>query len=362
MRYRLFGRSGLRVSELCLGTMTFGPEWGWGADKDTSHEIYRMFRDAGGTFIDTADRYTDGTSEEYLGDFIDGHREEVVLATKYTDGALSGETAHPNAAGNSRKRMTEAVEASLRRLNTDYIDLLWVHAWDFMTPVEEVMRGLDDLVRQGKVLYIGLSDAPAWVAARANTMAELRGWTPFTGLQIEYNLTERTPERDLLPMAQALSILPVAWSPLASGLLTGKYTQSSGDGAAPENGDAGESRRLDVAAFKERSDRNLAIARAVDEVASEVGRPSAQVAINWVRQKGVLPILGATKPRHMESNLAALAFTLGDEHLDRLDDASAIDLGFPHDFLTGTQAVTYGGFYDRIDADLHGAPLHWTAR
>ncbi len=210
MRYRLFGRSGLRVSELCLGTMTFGPERGGGADEDTSCEIYRMFRDAGGTFIDTADRDTDRTSEEYLGDFIDGHRAEVVLATRYTDGSLSGETAHPNAAGNSRERMTEAVEASLRRLNTDDIDLLWVHAWDFMTPVEEVMRGLDDLVRQGKALYVGLSNAPAWVAARANTMAEFRGWTPFTGLQVEYNLTERTPERDLLPMAQALGILPVA--------------------------------------------------------------------------------------------------------------------------------------------------------
>src|ERR1700723_895712 len=220
MKYRLLGNSGLRVSEAALGTMTFGDDWGWGAAKDEARKVYDAFREAGGNFIDTANLYTNGTSESFLGEFMEGHRQSVVLATKYTN-AFPG--TDPNAAGNQRKNMMQAVEASLKRLKTDYIDLYWVHIWDQLTPVEEVMRGLDDLVRAGKVLYTGISDAPAWWIAQANPLAHLRGWSAFAGLQIEYILIERTVERELIPMAAALGLGVTAWSPLARGLLSGKY-------------------------------------------------------------------------------------------------------------------------------------------
>jgi aryl-alcohol dehydrogenase-like predicted oxidoreductase len=193
MNYQLLGRSGLRVSDLCLGTMTFGEDWGWGAAKDEARKIYDGFREAGGNFIDTANLYTNGASERFVGEFIAGCREEVVVATKYTN-AAPGKDA--NAGGNQRKNMAQAVEASLRRLGTDYLDLYWLHIWDQITPAEEVMRAFDDLVRAGKVLYIGVSDAPAWVVAKSNTLAELRGWTRYVGLQIEYSLLERTVERE----------------------------------------------------------------------------------------------------------------------------------------------------------------------
>ncbi|MGB6449882.1 MAG: aldo/keto reductase, partial [Steroidobacteraceae bacterium] len=220
MRYRLLGNSGLRVSELCLGTMTFGDDWGWGAGTEAAKVIYDAYREAGGNFIDTANLYTNGTSERLLGEFMQGHRESLVLATKYGNAAPGSD---PNAAGNHRKSMVQAVEASLKRLKTDYIDLYWLHIWDQMTPLEEIMRGFDDLARAGKILYAGISDAPAWWIARGNTVAELRGWTQFVGLQIEYSLLERTPERELLPMAHALGLGVTAWSPLAGGMLTGKY-------------------------------------------------------------------------------------------------------------------------------------------
>ena len=220
MKYRLLGKSGLRVSEVSLGTMTFGDEWGWGSPKAEAQKVYETYREAGGNFIDTANFYTNGTSETFLGEFMQGHRESVVLATKYSHAAPGND---PNAAGNHRKSMMHAVEVSLKRLQTDYIDLYWVHIWDGITPVEEVMRGLDDLVRQGKVLYVGISDAPAWWVAQANTLAELRGWTQFIGLQLEYSLIERTVERELIPMAKALNLGVLAFSPLAGGFLTGKY-------------------------------------------------------------------------------------------------------------------------------------------
>ncbi len=220
MNYRLFGNSGLRVSEVSLGTMTFGEDWGWGTAKEEARKIYDAYREAGGNFVDTANLYTNGTSETLVGEFIRDHRQSVVLATKYTN-AMAG--TDPNAAGNHRKSMVQALEASLRRLKTDYIDLYWLHIWDQMTPVEEVMRAFDDLVRQGKVLYIGVSDAPAWWIAQANTLAELRGWTQFIGLQIEYSLIERTVERELIPMGKAFKLGLVAWSPLAGGVLSGKY-------------------------------------------------------------------------------------------------------------------------------------------
>src|SRR5215471_18509336 len=225
LRYRLLGHSGLRVSEACLGTMTFGEDWGWGSSKDESRNVYDAYRATGGNFIDTANVYTNGSSETFLGEFMQGHRESMVLATKFAN-AMQGTDA--NAAGNHRKSMMQAVEASLKRLKTDYIDVYWMHIWDRLTPVEEVMRGLDDLVRAGKVLYLGISDAPAWWIAGANTLAQLRGWTAFVGLQIEYSLIERTVERELIPMARAFDVGVVAWSPLASGLLSGKYHGGAG--------------------------------------------------------------------------------------------------------------------------------------
>ena len=286
MRYKLLGNSGLRVSELCLGTMTFGEDWGWGASLDECKTIYAAFREAGGNFIDTANIYTDGTSEKYIGELIASEREAIVVATKYSNGTPSSD---PNGAGNHRKRMMQSVEASLKRLNTDYIDVLWAHAWDFTTPPEEVMRSFDDLVRQGKVLYIGISDAPAWVVAQCNTIADLRGWTPFIGLQIEYSLLQRTVERELLPMARSLDVGITAWSPLAMGWLTGKYTKDNGNQ---------ESKRLDaegMSDFVTQSDRNHTIARAVDEVAAQIGCSAAQVALSWLLHQGTIPIVGARK-------------------------------------------------------------------
>jgi aryl-alcohol dehydrogenase-like predicted oxidoreductase len=227
VKYQLLGKSGLRVSELCLGAMTFGEEWGWGASKEECHKIFNAYVDAGGNFIDTANKYTEGTSEKYIGEFISSDRDRFVLATKYTSNTRRGD---PNAGGNHRKNMIQSLEASLKRVNTDYIDLYWVHAWDALTPIEEMMRALDDMVRSGKILYIGISDAPAWIVSQVNTLANLKGWTEFTGLQIEYSLIERTPERELLPMADALNIGVTAWSPLGGGFLTGKYNKSNREG------------------------------------------------------------------------------------------------------------------------------------
>lgn len=336
MRYKLLGRSGLRVSELCLGTMTFGEDWGWGASKEESREIYDAFLTAGGNFIDTANLYTNGTSEKYVGEFLGSDRQRMVLATKYTN-AMPG--TDPNAAGNHRKSMVQAVEASLKRLNTDYIDLYWLHIWDFLTPVEEVMRAFDDLVRAGKILYAGISDAPAWVVARANTIAELRGWTPFIGLQIEYSLIQRAPERELLPMAQELDIGVTAWAPLASGVLTGKYSDPEFD----------EPKRIQDAKLDERKAR---IVDAVRAVAADIGHSPAQVAINWVlQQQGVIPIIGARTLKQVNDNLNSLLFKLTPEDMKRLTDASQIELGFPHDFFARdmVRGFVYGGMRELID-------------
>ena len=211
MRYRLFGSSGLRVSEICLGTMSFGQDWGFGADEPTSHTVLDTYLDRGGNFLDTANKYHNGQTEEYLGRWLGSRRDRMVIATKYT---LSMDHTDPNASGNHRKSLVRAVEGSLRRLQTDHIDLLWVHAWDDQTPWQETVRALDDLVRAGKILYVGVSDTPAWVVSSCNVFAELRGWSPFIGLQIEYSLLQRTPERDLLPMAEHFGMSVVAWGPL----------------------------------------------------------------------------------------------------------------------------------------------------
>ena len=338
MNYQLLGKSGLRVSDLCLGTMTFGEEWGWGANREESKAIFDAFVSAGGNFIDTADGYTNGTSEKMVGDFIGGERERFVVATKYSFNSHPGD---PNAGGNHRKHMVEALHGSLRRLDTDYIDLYWVHAWDEMTPVEEVMRALDDMVRAGKVLYVGISDAPAWWIARANTLAEWRGWTPFTALQIEYNLVERTPERELIPMAGALGLGVTAWSPLASGWLTGKYLVKSK-----------EERRLEkTPQFARRNQRSEAIARAVVKVAKAAGKSPAQVALNWLRARNAtIPILGARTRAQFHDNMRCLGWSLNAKQLAQLDEVSRIEPGFPMDFLQKpfVRDFLHGGLYERI--------------
>src|ERR1700693_3247181 len=301
MKYRLLGKSGLRVSEASLGTMTFGDEWGWGSPKAEAQKVYETYREAGGNLIDTANFYTTGTSEKFLGEFMEGHRESVVLATKYSNAAPGND---PNAAGNHRKSMVQAVEASLKRLQTEYIDLYWVHIWDGITPVEEVMRGLDDLVRQGKVLYVGISDAPAWWIAQANTLAQLRGWSPFVGLQIEYSLIERTVERELVPMAKALNLGLTAWSPLARGILTGKYHgHGSSGGSRPE--------RDTVEGLMPEKQRTERIVAAIKTVSDETGRSMAEIALAWLRYRpvAVIPIIGARKLSQLQDNLASLELT-----------------------------------------------------
>jgi aryl-alcohol dehydrogenase-like predicted oxidoreductase len=319
MHYRLLGNSGLKVSELALGAMTFGTETGIGVDKEESRRVYDRFRDAGGNFIDTANVYAGGTSEKFLGEFMANERERLVLATKYTGPTRSRDV---NAAGNSRKNMMDSVHDSLKRLNTEYIDLYWVHARDYLTPIDEVMRGLDDLVRAGKVLYIGVSDTPAWVVSQANTMAELRGWSRFIGLQIRYSLVDRTVERELLPMARALDLAVTPWGVVGSGVLTGKYNRDAGA--------EGRARRREMV-----TDRSLKIAAEVIAIAEEVGATPSQVAIAWVRQGegNIIPLVGARTLDQLEDNLGCLELTLSDDHKERLDEVSAITPGFPHDML-----------------------------
>ncbi|MEP7358631.1 MAG: aldo/keto reductase [Anaerolineales bacterium] len=346
MNYQLLGRSGLRVSDLCLGTMTFGEDWGWGASQAASRAIFEAYTAAGGNFIDTSCNYTNGTSEKYVGEFIAAQRDYFVVATKYS---LSARAADPNAGGNHRKNMVQSVEASLRRLNTDAIDLLWLHMWDGLTPIEEVMRALDDLVRAGKVLYVGISDTPAWVISRANMLADLRGWSPFVGLQAPYSLADRSLERELLPMARALELAVTPWGLLEGGELTGKY---GAPGAAPGAAPGGEPRRSNRA-----DPANLALGEVVKTVAAEIGHSPSQVAINWVRQQGdarhapIIPILGARTAAQLTDNLGCLEFELGPEHLQRLRAASPLQLGFPRSFLESdhVRGLIFGSTFAQID-------------
>jgi aryl-alcohol dehydrogenase-like predicted oxidoreductase len=343
MRYKLLGSSGLRVSELCLGTMTFGEEWGWGASKEESRAMFDAFTEAGGNFIDTANHYTNGTSEQFVGEFIAHNRHRFVLATKYT---LSGTPDDPNAGGNHRKSLVQALEASLRRLKTEYVDLYWVHAWDPLTPADELMRALDDMVRAGKILYTGISDVPAWVVSRANTLADLKGWSRFVALQIQYSLLERTPERELLPMAKALDIAVTVWGVLGSGALTGKYHAG---GKRPAGTRLAQGTWGDVFL----TDRNLAIAAEVKNIAAEIRRTPSQVALAWARQQQehslIIPILGARNASQLRDNMACLEFTLAAEQLARLDAASRISLGFPHEFLEIVKQMIYGSTFPLID-------------
>ncbi|MFD7275628.1 aldo/keto reductase [Streptomyces sp. NPDC059862] len=331
MRYTLFGRTGLRVSELSLGAMTIGEDWGWGADKETSARILDAYADTGGNFVDTANNYTGGSSERILGALLEGRRDQFVLASKYTCGIRDDDV---NAAGNHRKNLVQSVEASLERLRTDRLDVLWVHARDNFTPVEEVMRALDDLVRTGKVLYVGVSDWPAWEIAQANTLAELRGWTAFAGSQLRYSLLERTPERELLPQARAFDLAVLAWGPLAAGKLTGKYRR-------------GESGRLDVTGGSV-DPREEAVVTAVLEIAEQGGWSPAQVALAWLlgRPGNIVPIIAATKESQLADNLGALDVRLDADAVARLDEVSAVPLGFPHDFVR-EEPITRNIYGDR---------------
>lgn len=323
LHYRLLGPSGLRVSELCLGTMSFGDQWGFGADEATSHQVLNAYEEAGGNFLDTANKYHGGQTEEIVGRWLEGRRHRHVVATKYT---LAMDHTDPNTGGNHRKNMVRSVEGSLERLRTDYIDLLWVHAFDALTPFEETMRGLDDLVRSGKILYVGVSDAPAWIVSASNVLAELRGWSAYVGLQIEYSLLERTVERDLLPMARHFGLSVLAWAPLAAGVLTGKYTRAGGEDSLRREANDRRGRT---------AERALSIARAVDEVADALGVTSAQVALAWVAAQGYgcIPIVGARKVDQIKDTLGAAELTLEPSHLEKLDAVSRQPLGFPHEFL-----------------------------
>jgi aryl-alcohol dehydrogenase-like predicted oxidoreductase len=340
--YRLLGRSGLRVSPLALGTMTFGSDWGWGADNAEARRIFDAYVDRGGNFIDTANQYTNGTAERFIGEFAGEKRERLVIATKYTLATRQGDS---NSGGNHRKSMVRSVEDSLKRLKSDYIDLLYLHIWDGTTPVEEILRAMDDLVRAGKILYAGISDTPAWQVARMQTIADLRGWTPLVALQIEYSLIERTVERDLIPMAKALGLGVIPWSPLASGVLTGKYSRADLDIGAGTASAVGT--RKNVAAGNGAlTERNLAIADVVKQVAAETGRTPAQVALAWTLANPAVtsPIMGVKTMAQLEDNLGALETVVSDEHRARLAEASAIVLGFPHDFLAKplTRGVMFG--------------------
>lgn len=341
MHYRVFGRTGLRVSSFALGAGNFGTGWGYGASRDEAQKIYARYREAGGNFIDTADQYQFGQSEEMLGSFIASERDDVVLATKFSlgDSVDSG----LQRTGNSRKAMTQSVEASLRRLKTDRIDLLWVHMPDGVTPVDEIARGLDGLVRSGKILYAGFSDFPAWRTATAVTLAEQRGWAPIAAVQLEYSLVERTAERELLPMAAAFGLGTVSWSPLGGGLLTGKYRK----------GETGRAQGLGAVIHSESDARKTAAVDAVLAVAQESGLSAGQVAIAWVLAKGTLPILGPRTLGQLVDNLASADAALSAEQMRRLDDASAIALGFPHEVVAGSAPRLAGGKAKQTEALVH---------
>ena len=346
MRYKLFGKTGLRVSELSLGTMTFGEAWNWGASSDESARMLDVFLDRGGNFVDTANVYTNGESEQFLGTALQGRRAKVVLSTKFTLARAEGNV---NAAGSHRKNLNESLNESLTRLQTDYIDIYWVHANDMHTPAEETLRALDDAVGAGKILYVGVSDAPAWWVSRANTLAELRGWSAFAGLQLQYNLIERTVERELIPMAEALDLAVCAWSPLAGGALTGKYLGKSKDSA--------RAARYDVVGLgdllKVNEDRSIRIAEELVRMGQDMGMKPHQVALAWLRQRPyrvpIIPIIGARSVSQLEDNLAILDHELTVEQVATLDALSVLPPGFPHDFLAGVRSVVYGDLADQID-------------
>ena len=320
MRYKLLGKSGLRVSELSLGTMTFGNDWGWGAEKDVAKTIFDQFVNAGGNFIDTACNYTEGTSEKFVGEFIHSNRDYFVVATKYTLRPNEANKPDPNVGGNSRKTMMQTVDASLKRLNTDYIDVLYLHMWDYMTPIEEVLRAVDDLIRAGKVHYFAFSDTPAWVVSYAVAKAENYGWSRPIAMQFPYSLVSRDAERNVIPMANTLDLALLSWGILGGGALTGKYNKDNDD-----------PKRYGGASDKEKSTAEVLIT-----MADEIERSPSQVAINWVRQQAgnFIPILGARTEAQMKDNLGCLDFELTEVQLKQLSETSDFKVGFPISFLT----------------------------
>jgi aryl-alcohol dehydrogenase-like predicted oxidoreductase len=341
--YTTLGRSGLRVSPLCLGTMTFGTEWGWGSEEKASKEVFDRYIDAGGNFIDTADMYTAGHSEELIGKFVADRslRDRVVIATKFTFNVQPG---NPNAGGNGRKNIYRALEGSLRRLKTDYVDLYYLHAWDVVTPVEEVVSTLTDLVRAGKIRYYGLSDTPAWYVARAQTIAEKEGKERAITLQLEYSLVERNIEREHIPVAQELGIGICPWSPLAGGFLTGKYRREGssfrGEGRFDKLRSAGSPLLRDL------TERHWRVLDAVLDVAKKIGKTPAQVALNWAAtQPGITStILGASKLAQLEDNLGTVEFVIPAELRKQLDEAGALDLVHPYVFFSSDRrAMITGG-------------------
>lgn len=329
--YRLLGRSGLRVSPLSLGTMTFGVT-GWGSSDEEARQMFDVYVERGGNFIDTANFYGGaGGAERLVGQFAKGRRDQLVIATKYSLMMRPGDA---NASGNHRKNMVRAVEDSLKRLDTDYIDLLYLHVWDSRTPVEEVLRGFDDLVRAGKIVYAGISDTPAWQVSRMQAIAEIRGWAPLVALQISYSLAERSVERDLMPMALEMGLGVLPWSPLAGGVLSGKYGRE--DLKTPAKLDFSSRKGINQATGR-LNEQTLAIAREVQSVADEMGKTSAQVALAWtlLHPAVVSPIIGARTLAQFEDNLGALDIAFSDGQIERLNAVSAIELGFPHNMLTG---------------------------
>jgi aryl-alcohol dehydrogenase-like predicted oxidoreductase len=317
--------------------MTFGDDWGWGSPKEISQEVFNTFIDEGGNFIDTACNYTNGTSEKFIGEFIKGDRDRFVIATKYTLHNVNAKK-DPNQGGNHRKNLRRSVDESLERLNTDFIDLLYLHMWDFTTPIEEVIYSLNDLIQIGKVQYIGISDTPAWIVARANAIADHRGLNPLIAFQFPYNIASRDPEREIIPMCRELDIAMTVWAPLGAGLLTGKYSS-----------DKDTKGRLTEKYWGNPSENGLKIANEVELIAQEIGCTSSQVALNWVRQQNgvIIPIFGVTKLQQLKENIACLNYRLDDNHLEKLNKLADFKLGFPMGFLKSKSVL------DLIHGETH---------
>ena len=344
--YVTLGRSGLRVSPLTLGAMTFGEDWGWGADAATSHRLLETYLDAGGNSIDTANAYTNGHSEAMLGDWLTGHssrRDRLVLGTKFFCNLHAGD---PNGGGAGRKSILDQLEQSLRRLQTDYVDIYWLHQWDRTTPIEETLRTLDDIVRAGKVRYLGFSDLPTWVASKAQTIADLRTLTPAVGFQLEYSLLERTVEQEYLPMCSALGMGVMSWSPLRNGLLSGKYRRGQDEPEGPARGSI----------LGGPDEHEWDTIEAVATLAEEMGAPPAAVAHAWVVGNPSIAsmIIGARTAEQLASNLAVPELVLTTEQRDRLDAVSTPVLNFPDSHTPLLGDLQYAGAtVDGLDTEVN---------